>query len=223
MVREWDEIRGGNVQCEITGSRWAHVSDDSWVIGDFRPFGVGADMCAVSNHAMARTFASGYQKPIFGSAPPVAYWSAITTLEDVIPVMLAVLDRELTGAVACLDWYLQTPCSPRLCPHHPDADGAPFCGSASCADAAPDSPCDCLCGGENHGIGRGALRSPRPEAPDWSTVPALLWQPGFGTVEVDPMHRRIAGRSPFSRHGTRVRAPSSAWTGTVEGALADHS
>ncbi|GAA1964066.1 hypothetical protein GCM10009738_44350 [Kitasatospora viridis] len=222
MVREWDQIRGGSVHCDITGSRWAHMSDDSWVIGDFRPFGVSTDMCAVGDHAVARTFASGYQKVIYSSAPPVAYWSAVTTLEDVIPVMLAVLDRELTGAVACLDWYLQTPCHARLCPHHPDGDDRPICGSTSCADAAPDSPCDCLCRGENHGLGKAALPA-KPEAPDWSTAPAPLWRPGSGTVEVDPVHRQFAGRSPFSRHGGRVRAPSVAWTGLVGDSSTDRS
>lgn len=108
MVNEWAEIRGGKVWCETTGSRWAHVSDDSWVIGDARPLGVSTDMCAVGNHAAARTFASGYQGLVPGNAPPVTYWSVITTTEDVGPVLLAFLDRELTGAIACLDWYLQT-------------------------------------------------------------------------------------------------------------------
>lgn len=44
MVREWEEIRGGSVECRPTGSRWAHLSDDSWAIGDFRPFGLSTDL-----------------------------------------------------------------------------------------------------------------------------------------------------------------------------------
>jgi hypothetical protein len=41
----------------------------------------------------------------------------VTLLRDVVPVMLAVLDRESTGAVGCLDWYLHAPRSSRLCLH----------------------------------------------------------------------------------------------------------
>lgn len=59
MVREWEEIRGGSFECHPTGSRWTHLADGSWAIGDFRPFGLSTDLCAVSDHAMARTFASG--------------------------------------------------------------------------------------------------------------------------------------------------------------------
>lgn len=119
MVREWEEIRGGSFECRPTGSRWAYLSDDSWAIGDFRPLGLSTDLCAISDHAMARTFASGYRESVVGNAPPVSHWSTVTMLEDVIPVMLAVLDRELTGAVGCLDWYLRTPCWSPMCRQHP--------------------------------------------------------------------------------------------------------
>jgi hypothetical protein len=61
LVREWEEIRGGSFECHPTGSRWAHLADDSWAIGDFRPFGLSTDLCAVSTTQMARTFASGYE------------------------------------------------------------------------------------------------------------------------------------------------------------------
>jgi hypothetical protein len=67
-----------------------------------------------------------------------------------------------SGAVACLDRYLQTSCTPRLCLHHPDDNGTPFCGSANCAPASPDSPCDCVCGGLNHGMGEEVLKAPLP-------------------------------------------------------------
>lgn len=213
MAREWEEIHGGSFECRPTGSRWAHLSDDAWVIGGYRPTGLSTDLCSISDHAMARTFASGYRQAIIGNAPPLAYWTSITMLEDVIPITLAVLDRELTGAVACLDWYLQTPCWSRLCRQHPDSDGdIPFCGSPTCATASPDTACDCVCGGANHGMGENLLHSLRPSAPDWSVAPAPVWQPGSGTVEVDREHRRVAGRDPFGRHGTRVRSPSMAWT-----------
>jgi hypothetical protein len=212
MVREWEEIRGGSFECRPTDSRWAHLSDDSWAIGDFRPLGLSTDLCAVSDHAMARTFASGYRKFVVGSVPPVSHWSAVTMMEDAIPVMLAVLDRELTGAVGCLDWYLQLPCWPHLCPHHPGDGGVPYCGSPSCATASPDTPCDCACGGVNHGMREEVLRALRPGSPDWPSAPAPVWHPGAGTVEVDRTNGRIAGRDPFGRHGARVRPPSSAWT-----------
>jgi hypothetical protein len=215
MVREWEEIRGGSFECRPTGSRWAHLSDESWAIGDFRPFGLSSDLCAISDHAMARTFASGYREAIFGNAPPVSYWSTVTMMEGAIPVTLAVLDRELTGAVACLDWYLQTPCWSHLCRHHPGNGDIPFCGSPSCATASPDTPCDCVCGGVNHGMGEDALQALRPGAPDWSSAPAPVWHPGSGTVEVDREHRRVAGRDPFSRHGARIRPPSSAWVSPI--------
>jgi hypothetical protein len=213
MAREWEEIRGGSFESTPTGSRWAHLSDDAQVIGGFRPMGLSADLCAISDHAMARTFASGYREVIIGNAPPVAYWTSVTVLEDAIPVALSVLDRELTGAVGFLDWYLQTPCWPRLCLHHPDDDGdIPYCGSATCATASPGTPCDCVCGGANHGTGEDLLQSLRPSEPGWSTTPAPVWQPGSGTVEIDREHRRVIGRDPFGRHGTRVRATSKAWT-----------
>jgi hypothetical protein len=212
MVREWEEIRGGSFECRLTSGRWAHLSDDALVIGGFHPNGLSMDLCAISDHAMARTFGSGYRGAIFGNAPPVAYWSTVTMLEDLIPVMLAVLDRELTGAVGCLDWYLRTPCFPALCQQHSGDSDMPFCGSPSCATASPNTPCDCVCGGVNHGMGEDALQALRPSAPDWSSAPAPVWHPGSGTVEVDREHRRIAGRDPFGRHGARVRPPSSAWT-----------
>jgi len=139
MIREWQEIRGGSFECHTTGSRWAHLSDDSLAIGDFRPFGLSTDLCAISDHAMARTFASGYRKWVVGNAPPVSFWSTVTTLEDAIPVMLAVLDRELTGAVGCLDWYLRTSCWSPLCRQHPGDGDTPVCGSPSCALATPET------------------------------------------------------------------------------------
>lgn len=212
MVREWCEINGGWFELRSAGSKWVQLSDDSLAMGDFRPLGLSTDLCAVSDHAAARTLASGYRDAVFGSAPPVSYWCTTAMREDVIPVMLAVLDRELTGAVACLDWYLQASCTPRLCLHHPDDNGTPFCGSASCALASPNSPCDCVCQGVNHGMGEEVLKAPLPDAPDWSSAPAPVWRPGSGSVEIDRMHRRIAGRSPYSRHGVRVRPPSDAWT-----------
>lgn len=212
MIQEWEEIRGGRFECYPTGSRWAHLSDDSWAIGDLRPLGLSTDLCAVSDHAMARTFTSGYRDTIISSAPPVSYWSTVTMLEDVIPVMLAVLDRELTGTVGCLDWYLRTPCWSPLCWQHPGDGETSACGSPNCALASPETPCDCMCGGTNHGMGVEAIQALRPEAPDWSTAPAPAWHPGSGTVEVDHANRRIAGRDPFGRHGARVRPPSSAWT-----------
>jgi hypothetical protein len=212
MIREWEEIRGGRFECRLVGSRWAHLSDDSLAIGDYRPLGLSTDMCAVSDHATARTFGSGYRDFIVGHAAPVSYWSALTTLDDMVPVMLAVLDRELTGGIACLDWYLQTSCPPRLCQEHPAEDGTPFCGSMSCTGASPGTPCDCSCGGANHGMGKEAVQALPPEMPDWSTAPAPLWRPGAGSVEIDREHRRIVGRDPFSRHGSRVRPPSMAWT-----------
>jgi hypothetical protein len=212
MVSEWEEVRGGRFECRPTGSRWAHLSDDSLAIGDFRPIGLSTDLCAVSDHAMARTFASGYREAIFGNAPPVSYWSTVTMVQDAIPVMLAVLDRELTGAVGCLDWYMRTPCWPALCQQHPGEGDTSSCGSPSCALAAPETPCDCACGGVNHGMGEEALQALRPVAPDWSVAPAPVWKPGSGTVEVDREHRRVVGRDPFGRHGARVRPPSSAWT-----------
>jgi hypothetical protein len=64
---------------------------------------------------MARTFASGYRESVVGNAPSVSYWSTVTMVEDAIPVTLTVLDRELTGAVGCLDWYLRTPRRAALC------------------------------------------------------------------------------------------------------------
>nr|BEK67364.1 hypothetical protein KPHV_45910 [Kitasatospora purpeofusca] len=85
-----------------------------------------------------------------------------------------------------------------------------------------DQPLQRFCRSENHGLGKAAPPT-QPEAPDRSTAPAPLWRPGSGTVEVDPTHHRLAGRSPFSRHGTRVRAPSVAWTGSVEDASKDRS
>lgn len=218
MVREWEEIRGGSFECRPTGSRWAHLSDDSWAIGDFRPLGLSTDLCAISDHAMARTFASGYRESVVGNTPPVSHWSTVTMLEDVIPVMLAVLDRELTGAVGCLDWYLRTPCWSPLCRQHPGDGDASFCGSPSCALATPETPCDCVCGGVNHGMGVEALQALRPGAPDWSSAPAPVWHPGAGTVEVDRADGRVAGRDPFGRHGARVRPPSQAWTSPAVGA-----
>jgi len=218
MVREWAEIRGGVFHCEPTGSRWSHLSDDAMVIGDHRPLGLSTDLCAISDHAMARTFASGYRDPIIGYAPPVSYWSTITTLEDVLPVALAVLDRELTGGVAFLDWYLRTPCLPNLCRHHADGEGTPYCGSVSCSTASPGSVCDCVCGGVNHGMGEDSTRPPKPTAPDWSSAPSPLWHRGSGSVEVDREHRRVAGRDPYIRHGARVRPPSLAWTSRSIGA-----
>lgn len=212
MIREWEEIRGGRFECRLVGSRWAHLSDDSLAIGDSRPLGLSTDMCAVSDHSTARTLGSGYRDFIVGNAAPVSYWSALTTLDDMAPVMLTVLDRELTGGIACLDWYLQTSCPPTLCREHPAEDGTPFCGSMSCAGASPRTPCDCSCGGANHGMGEEAVQALCPKVPDWSTAPAPLWHPGAGSVEVDREHRRIVGRDPFSRHGSRVRPPSMAWT-----------
>ncbi|MFJ4816646.1 hypothetical protein [Streptomyces sp. NPDC088801] len=218
MVREWEEIRGGSFECHLTGSRWAHLSDDSLAIGDFRPFGLSTDLCAISDHAMARTFASGYRKWVVGNAPPVSFWSTVTMLEDVIPVMLAILDRELTGAMGCLDWYLRTPCWSPLSRQHPGDGDTPVCGSPSCALAAPETPCDCGCAGVNHGMGVEALQALRPEPPDWSSAPAPVWHPGAGTVEVDRTDGRVAGRDPFGRHGAHVRPPSSAWTSPAAGA-----
>lgn len=212
MVREWCEINGGRFEIRAAGSRWVQLSDDSMAMGDSRPLGLSTDLCAISDHAAARTFASGYRDAVFGNAPPVSYWCTTAMREDVIPITLAVLDRELTGAVACLDWYLQTLCTPRLCLHHPDDNGTPICGSASCALASPDSPCDCVCAGVNHGMGEEVLKAPPPDAPDWSSAPAPVWRPGAGSVEIDRTHRRIAGRSPYSRHDVRVRPPSAAWT-----------
>ncbi|MER7793566.1 hypothetical protein [Streptomyces sp. NPDC097640] len=220
MVREWGEINGGAFEIRAAGSKWVHLSDDSMAMGDFRPMGLSTDLCAISNHAAARIFASGYRDPVFGNGPPVSLWCTTAVREDVIPITLAVLDRELTGAVACLDWYLQTPCTPRLCMHHPDDTRTPFCGSASCALAAPDTPCDCVCGGFHHGMGEKALKAPLPGAPDWSSAPAPVWQPGAGSVEIDPMHRRIVGRDPYSRHGVHVRPPSAAWTASEDAAAA---
>ncbi|MCI3276242.1 hypothetical protein [Streptomyces cylindrosporus] len=212
MVREWCEINGGRFEIGAAGSKWVQLSDDSMAMGDFRPLGLSTDLCAVSDHAAARTLAAGYRKAVFGSAPPVSYWCTTAIRDDVIPIMLAVLDRELTGSAACLDWYLQTSCTPRLCLHHPDDDSTPFCGSASCALAAPNSPCDCVCGGVNHGMGEEVLKAPLPDTPDWPSAPAPVWRPGSGSVEIDRTHRYIAGRSPYSRHGTRFRPPSVAWT-----------
>ncbi len=217
MVREWQEIYGGCFEARPAGIRWAYLSDDAMVIGGSRPLGLSTDLCAISDHAMARAVASGYRGAIIGNGPPVAYWSTITMTEDAIPVMLAVLDRELTGGIGCLDWYLQTPCSSRLCRQHPDGSGAPFCGSATCAVASLDTPCDCVCGGVNHGMGEEAFLTTRPEAPNWSSAPAPVWRPGSGSVEVDREHRRVVGRDPFSRHGARVRPPSLAWTATESG------
>lgn len=125
MVREWCEINGGRFEIRSAGSKWVQLADDSLAMGDSRPLGLSTDLCAVSDHAAARTLASGYRDAVFGNAPPVSYWCTTAMREDVIPVMLAVLDRELTGAVACLDWYLHTSCTPRLCLHHPDDDGTP--------------------------------------------------------------------------------------------------
>lgn len=212
MVREWEEVRGGSFGCHPTGNRWAHISDDSLAIGDFRPFGLSTDLCAISDHAMARTFASGYREWVVGNTPPVSYWSTVAMREDAIPVMLAVLDRELTGAVGCLDWYLRTPCWSPLCRQHSGDGDTSSCGSPSCALASPETPCDCMCGGMNHGMGVEGIEALRPEAPDWPTAPAPVWHPGSGTVEVDRANGRIAGRDPFGRHGARVRPPSSAWT-----------
>lgn len=211
MIGEWEEIRGGSFECRPTGSRWALLSDDSLAIGDFRPLGLSTDLCAISHHAMARTFASGYRKWVVDNAAPVSYWSTVTMLEDVIPVMLAVLDRELTGAVGLLDWYLRTPCWSPLCRQHPGDGDTAACGSPSCALATPETPCDCVCNGVNHGMGVEALQALRPGPPDWSSAPAPVWHPGAGTVEVDRADGRVAGRDPFGRHGARVRPPSSAW------------
>ncbi len=218
MVREWAEINGGAVEIRASGSKWVHLSDDSMAKGDFRPMGLSTDLCAISNHAAARTFASGYRDAVFGNAPPVSYWCSTAVREDVIPIMLAVLDRELTGALAGQDWYLQTPCTPRLCLYHPDDSGTAFCGSASCALASPHTPCDCVCGGFHHGMGEKTLKAPYPGAPDWSTAPSPVWRPGTGTVEIDPTHRRIIGRDPSSQHGARVRPPTAAGTAAGEAA-----
>lgn len=153
--------------------------------------GLSTDLCAVSDHAMVRTFAAGYREAIFGNAPPMSYWSTVTKVEDTIPVMLAVLDRELTGAVGCLDWYLRTPCWSVLCQQHPGDGDTTFCDSPSCALAAPKNRATaaaCTTGWER-----------RPSKHHGSAVPAPVWKPGSGT-------------------GSRSRAPTNCWPGPFRSA-----
>ena len=50
-------------------------------MGDFCILGLSTDLCAISDHAMARTFASGYRKWGVGNSPPVSFWSTVTMLE----------------------------------------------------------------------------------------------------------------------------------------------
>jgi len=54
-------------------------------------------------------------------------------------------------------------------------------------------------------MGEDVLKAPLPDAPDWASAPAPVGRPGSGSVEIDRTHRRIAGRSPYSRQGARFR------------------
>jgi hypothetical protein len=55
--------------------------------------------------------------------------SATALLADAAAVLLAVLDRHLTGAGDLTAWYPATPCDPRNCLHHGDGRGREHEGS----------------------------------------------------------------------------------------------
>lgn len=216
MIDEWRQILGGSATLQ-GGPRWTFYSDDSWTVWGRRGAAQSAVLCAISDHSAARALVSGYKGGICGNFGQVSYYSARTLHADGPAVALAVLDLELTGSTELADWYLGTWC-PSLHFHRHRSDSLdPVCGAANCATAAPYTPCDCTCGGENHGTGTAAHKIGPAAPPDWATAPPPRWTPGSGTVEVpgseedwtvaDVPHRRATDRStPHERYLIRGQA-----------------
>ncbi|WP_106584158.1 hypothetical protein [Murinocardiopsis flavida] len=179
MVTEWAGISGGRISAAREGRKWVRLSDDPWTIGDRRSPGSASDVAAVFNHANARARASGYRKDIIGNAPDGSYMCAVTRLDDAPAVLLAILDRQLSGADEIATWYMASVCAPRHCLYHaPDADLR--------------NP-----------------RTPTPPGPvQWPRIPAPQWLPGTGAVEETDAIRAMTQDGSPTRHTGLVRPPT---------------
>lgn len=212
MINEWRRIGGGNALLRGKG-RWSWYSDDSHTLWGRRSAPQSAVLCAIADHAAARVLVSGYREGITGNYGRVSYFSATGLRFDGPSIALAALDHELTGSTVFADWYLTTWCpSLHFHRHHSD-ELSPFCGSGTCATAEPETTCDCICGGVNHGLGARAIKVGPAPAPQWETAPAPRWYPEKGSVEApagaddaddfadDGTHRRVADRTePHPRY-----------------------
>jgi hypothetical protein len=184
MINEWRDILGGNATLR-GGPRWTYYSDDSLTMWGKRGTAQSAVLCALSDHASARALVSGYSGGILGNFGRLSYFCATALRRDGIAVALAALDLELTGSTALADWYLSTWCPSLGWHRHHSEEVDHLCGSATCGTAAPGTPCDCICGGVNHGMGPDTGKPGAAPALDWDTAPAPVWRLGTGTVEVE--------------------------------------
>lgn len=121
MIGEWHRIVGGTVSVSRFGRKWASLSDDPMTLGSARPEGEGHDVAAVLNHALGRALTAGLKDPHdFGNVPGNSYLCATALLEDTAALLLAILDRHLTGGAELTAWYLASPCDVRNCLYHGD-------------------------------------------------------------------------------------------------------
>lgn len=169
-----DRAPGGHLYLRRNGHKYRHITADAYYQRTPEP---SALLHAINWHAGARMWMSGYRGSVLGSSGPCEWWGAQCLRADFVPVALAVLELDLTGNTALAEWYLSTNCFPYLCNHH-GGDRRPrkhaICGSTSCEMASPDTSCDCICQGVNHGMGQGAGTPQPPEPADWSTMP-VTW------------------------------------------------
>ncbi|MBS2550191.1 hypothetical protein KGQ19_25310 [Catenulispora sp. NL8] len=130
MIAEWHRIVGGSVSVSRLKRKWASLGDDPMTLGSSRPEGEGHDVAAVLNHALGRAVTAGLKDPHDGgNTPGNSYLCATLIQEDTAAVLLAILDRHLTGGAELAAWYLASPCDVRNCLHHGDDRGPEVPGS----------------------------------------------------------------------------------------------
>jgi len=132
MIAEWWWILGGTVYVCRHLSAWAEIADDPMSLGSLRLDGEANDITAVLNHALARAITAGLKGPYDGgNVPGNCYLTATALLEDAAGVLLAVLDRHLTGGGDMTAWCLSSPCDVQNCLYHGDGRGLQQRGSGA--------------------------------------------------------------------------------------------
>jgi len=130
MIAEWARILGGTVYVSRHLRGWAEITDDPMSLGSQRLDGEANDITAVFNHGLGRAITAGLKGPYDGgNAPGNSYLAAMVSLDDAAAVLLAVLDRHLTGGGELTAWYFASPCDVQNCLYHGDGRGLERRGS----------------------------------------------------------------------------------------------